>query len=106
MQIGYLSITIGFQFFLFFGYILYGIFRKFPTKEDGLSLMSWLGGLIGILSLGQVGVLILVSGVIPLPDRLPILLLVFVDLFIFVIMTYDVLTQREQIKLEVMKIDS
>lgn len=98
MQIGYLSITIGFQFFLLFGYLLYGIFRKFPAKEDGISLMSWVGGLIGILTIGQVGLLIIVSGAIPILDRLPILVLILFDLIVLVIMAYDVLDIREKTK--------
>ena len=60
MQIGYLTLTTGFQFFLIFGYILYGIFRKFPAKEDAVSLITWLGGLIGIITLGEVGVVVIV----------------------------------------------
>ena len=86
MQIGYLTLTIGFQYFLMFGYILYGIFRKFPAKEDSVFLITWLGGLIGIITLGEVGVDVIVSASISLPDRLPILLLVLIDLFVLVIM--------------------
>jgi len=100
MQIEYLSLTIGFQFFLFFGYLLYGIFRKYPAKEDAISLISWLGGLIGFLTIGQAGILIIISSAIPLLDRQMILLLIFIDLFILVIMAYDVLNQREKIKSE------
>ena len=100
MQIGYLTLTTGFQFFLIFGYILYGIFRKFPAKEDAVSLITWLGGLIGIITLGEVGVVVIVSAAVPLLDRLPILLLIFVDLFVLAIMAYDVLNQRQQVKLQ------
>ena len=100
MQIGYLTLTTGFQFFLIFGYILYGIFRKFPAKEDAVSLITWLGGLIGIITLGEVGVVVIVSAAVPLLDRLPILLLIFVGLFVLAIMAYDVLNQRQQVKLQ------
>ena len=100
MQIGYFSITVGVQFFLLVGYLLYALFRKYPAPEDGISLMSWVGGLIGIITLVQIGLLVIVSSVISLSDRFLILLLVFVDLLGLPLMAYDTLKRREQIRSE------
>ena len=54
MQSGYLLITIGVQFFLLVGYFFYFIFRKWPTADDQVWLMSWTAGLLGVLTLGLV----------------------------------------------------
>ncbi len=97
MQIGYLSTTIGFQFFLLVGYLLYILFRKYPSPDDSGSLMSYVVGLMSILTFGFVGLLVIVAPAIPFTDRLVILLFVVIDLLGLLIIVNDFLKQRAHI---------
>jgi hypothetical protein len=100
MQIGYLSITIGFQFFLLVGYLLYILFRRYPSPDDSSSLMSYVVGLLSILTFGFVGLLVIVATAIPFTDRLVILLFVVIDLLGMLIIINDLLKRREYIVLK------
>ena len=68
MQGPFLSITIGFQLFLIVGYLFYAIFRTYPIGDDRISLMSWITGLIGVLTFGLFGSLLLVMSRMPVAE--------------------------------------
>jgi ABC-type Co2+ transport system permease subunit len=87
MQGAYLSITIGLQFYLLVGYLLYFVVRKWSYFEYRISLMSWTAGFIGLLTIGLLLSVILVSprmasgevmlvGVIMVADIVALLLLI------------------------------
>ena len=54
MQGTFLTLTIGFEFFLLVGYMFYLLFRTYSEGDDKVSLMRWVIGLIGILTLGLI----------------------------------------------------
>jgi hypothetical protein len=68
MQGAYLAITIGIQFFVLVGYLLYGVFRTWTTGKDQISLMSWTAGLVGILTLWILVSVLLVATRMSLAD--------------------------------------
>lgn len=61
MQGAFLTITIGSQFFLLMGYLFYLLFRTYAASEDRVSLLKWIAGLIGVITLGLVVSIALVA---------------------------------------------
>ncbi len=68
MQGAYLTITIGMQFFVIVGYLLYLVFRTWSIGEDRISLMSWTARLVGFLTLWILVSMLLVAGRMTLAD--------------------------------------
>ncbi len=95
MQGGYLTITLGFQFFLIIGYLFYAIFRTYPTGDDRISLMSWVTGFIGVLTFGLVGVLLLTITRMPASEAIPALALSLADIIGLYLLVDDTLRQRK-----------
>jgi len=54
MQGAYLIITIGIEFFLLVGYMFYLLFRTYAVGEDRISMLRWLIGIIGLLTVGLI----------------------------------------------------
>jgi hypothetical protein len=96
MQGPYLSLALGFQLFLVGGYLLYAIFRTYPTEEDSISLMSWTTGLIGVLTFGLFGSLLLVISSMPTADIILSMALVFGDTIGLYLLVDDTLKKRRQ----------
>jgi hypothetical protein len=96
MQGTYLTVTIGFQFFLIVGYMLFAIFRTYPTREDSISLMSWITGFIALSTFGLVGLLLLVVSVMPISDVMFAFALVFADIVGLYLIIDDTLKKRKQ----------
>jgi uncharacterized membrane protein YdcZ (DUF606 family) len=80
MQSGFLLITYGVQFFLFVGYLFYVIFRTYPEADDQISLMSWIGGLLGVLTLGLLVSVALVIPRMPVTEAIVASMLVIADI--------------------------
>ncbi|MGY5859869.1 MAG: hypothetical protein RTU63_10910 [Candidatus Thorarchaeota archaeon] len=94
MQLPFLSITVGFQFFLIVGFLFYTIFRKYPTGDDRISLMSWTTGLIGVLIFGLVGSLLLLMSSMPTSEFGIALALSFADILGLYLLVDDTLKAR------------
>jgi len=103
MQGPFLSIALGFQAFLFVGYLLFAIFRTYPTREDSISLMSWMTGLIGVLTFGLFGSLVLVISRMPISDIILALALVFADTIGLYLLVDDTLKKKRQDNLSTTK---
>jgi len=99
MQSVFLSITIGFQLFLIFGYLFFAIFRTYPTGDDRISLMSWITGLIGILTFGLIGSLALVMSRMPIIDVGIAFALSFADVLALYLLVDDTLKAKKQARL-------
>jgi hypothetical protein len=54
MQGAYLTLTVGIEFFLFVGYLFYLLFRTNIEVEVRVSVLSWLTGIIGLITLGLI----------------------------------------------------
>ena len=54
MQGTYLLLTVGIEFFLFVGYLFYLLFRANIEVEVRVSVLSWLIGIIGLITLGLI----------------------------------------------------
>ena len=100
MQGAYLIITVGIQFFILVGYLFYAIFRTYPIGEDRISLMSWIAGLIGILTLG-----LLVSVAMVITRMSPADIIVAVALLIADILGLYLLVDDTRRKASQMRID-
>jgi len=79
MQGVFLIITISIEFFLLMGYLFYLLFRTYAADEDRVSLMSWVAGLIGILTLGLIVSVILVASRMTTSDLVVAVALLLVD---------------------------
>ena len=100
MQGAYLIITVGIEFFILVGYLFYAIFRTYPIGEDRISLMSWIAGLIGILTLG-----LLVSVAMVITRMSPADIIVAVALLIADILGLYLLVDDTRRKASQMRID-
>jgi len=80
MQGAYLIITVGIEFFILVGYLFYAIFRTYPEGEDRIALMSWIAGLVGILTLGLVVSVTLVASRMALFDIIVSMALLIVNI--------------------------
>lgn len=96
MQGPFLSITLGFQLFLIVGYLFYAIFRTYPSEEDSISLMSWMTGLIGVLTFGLFGSLVLVMSIMPISDFVLAMALVLGDTIGLYLLVDDTRKKRRQ----------
>ena len=61
MQGAYLVITVGIEFFLLVGYLFYLLFRTYAASDDRVSMLSWLTGIIGLITVGLMGTVALVA---------------------------------------------
>lgn len=50
MQVGLFEVTIGAEFMLLAGYLLYGVLRKFSTEDDRPSISFYIAILIGFIT--------------------------------------------------------
>ena len=89
MQGAYLSITIGFQFYLLVGYLLYYVVRKWSYFEHRISLMSWTTGFIGLLTFGLLLSVILVSPRMLFGDVMLVGIIVFADIVALLVLIVD-----------------
>jgi hypothetical protein len=94
MQIDLLNVTIGIEFTLFFGYVLYGVLRKFASKEDKAMISFYITLLIGFIT----SVLIL-NSLLSLPRYLPgeipiVMFLLVIDIVFFLAIVTDTIRLR------------
>ncbi len=61
MQGTFLILTIGIEFFLLVGYMFYVLFRTYTASDDKVSMLSWLTGIIGLITVGLIGTVALVA---------------------------------------------
>ena len=61
MQGTFLILTIGIEFFLLVGYLFYLLFRTYTASDDKVSMLSWLTGIIGLITVGLIGTVALVA---------------------------------------------
>ena len=61
MQGTFLILTIGIEFFLLVGYLFYVLFRTYTASDDKVSMLSWLTGIIGLITVGLIGTVALVA---------------------------------------------
>ncbi|TFH05193.1 MAG: hypothetical protein E4H14_13250 [Candidatus Thorarchaeota archaeon] len=96
MQGQFLSIVLGFQLFLLVGYLFFAIFRTYPTREDSISLMSWITVFIGLLTFGLFGSVVFVISMMPISDIILALSLIFADIIGLYLLVDDTLKKRGQ----------
>ncbi|MGY5864339.1 MAG: hypothetical protein RTV41_07025 [Candidatus Thorarchaeota archaeon] len=80
MQGGYLVITFGFQLFLLVGYLFYFMFRKFSEVDDQVVLLSWVAGMIGVLTIGLLLTIAIILPRLVFTEAIAVSALVTVDL--------------------------
>lgn len=61
MQGPFLTLTIGIEFFLLVGYLFYLLFRTNIEVEVRISVLSWLTGIIGLITVGLIGTIVLIA---------------------------------------------
>jgi len=61
MQGSFILLTIGMEFFLLVGYLFYILFRTYAASDDKVSMLSWLTGIIGLITAGLIGTIALVA---------------------------------------------
>ena len=61
MQGAYLIITAGVEIFLLFGYLFYLLLRTNIEVESRVSVLSWLTGIISLITLGLIMSVVLVA---------------------------------------------
>ncbi len=61
MQGPFLILTVGMEFFLLVGYLFYIVFRTHAASDDKVSMLSWLTGIIGLITVGLIGTIALVA---------------------------------------------
>jgi hypothetical protein len=61
MQGPFLTLTIGIEVFLLFGYLFYLLFRTYIEVEVRGSVLSWLTGIIALITLGLILSVVLVA---------------------------------------------
>ena len=79
MQGAFLRITIGIEFFLLVGYLFYLLFRTYAKGDDRISMMKWVMGLIGILTLGLIVSVALVATRMTITDLVVAIAILMVD---------------------------
>ena len=89
MQGAFLQLTIGFQFFLLMGYVLYFMFRSYPAPEARTSLMAYVLVLMGLVTLGMIVSLMLVVPDIAPSDRIGVLAIAVGDELVLALLGYD-----------------
>lgn len=89
MQSGVLHITIGVQFFLLVGYLMYLLFRAYSPNESRSSLMSYVAGLLTLLTLGLFYSLGVLSPLVPIYDRPVVILLIVLNVLGIAILGLD-----------------
>jgi len=91
MQVSLFEVTIGAQFMLLAGYLLYGLLRKFSTTADRPSISFYITILIGfITSLLVLNVILSLSRF--LPGEIPLMKgLLTADIILFVVVIVDML---------------
>jgi hypothetical protein len=95
MQANLLDITIGVEFMLFMGYLLYGIMRTYPAKEDRFTILFYTTILIGFVTS-----IFILNSILSLPRYLPgdipiLILLLAVDIVFFFIIIVDTFRQKQ-----------
>ena len=68
MQGAYLTLTVGIEFFLLVGYLFYLLFRTNIEVEVRVSVLSWLTGIIGLITLGLIVSVVAVASRMANPD--------------------------------------
>jgi len=61
MQGPFILLTVGMEFFLLVGYLFYILFRTYAATDDKVSMLSWLTGIIGLITVGLIGTVALVA---------------------------------------------
>ncbi|MBY8997064.1 MAG: hypothetical protein KGD60_04985 [Candidatus Thorarchaeota archaeon] len=54
MQGAFLILSVGIEFFLLAGYLFYLLFRTYAESDDKVSMLSWLTGIIGLITVGLI----------------------------------------------------
>ncbi len=91
MQVSLFEVTIGAEFILLAGYLLYGVLRKFSTADDRPSISFYIAILIGfITSLLVINAMLSLSRF--LPGEIPLVKgLLVADIILFVAIIGDML---------------
>jgi hypothetical protein len=89
LQGAFLQLAIGLQFFLLFGYLFYFVFRSYSGSEARTSLMAYVLVLVGLITLGMIGSLVLVVPEIAAGDRIGVLVITIADELILALLAYD-----------------
>jgi hypothetical protein len=92
MQGPFLGITLGIEIFLLVGFLFYLVFRTYAEGEDRVSMMRWVIGLIGILTLGLIVSVTLVATRMATSDLVVATALLIVDVIGLYLLIDD--TQR------------
>ena len=79
MQGAYLRLTIGIQFFLLVGYLFYWVFRKYGEREDRISMMKCILGLVSVLTAGLIISITLVASRMVIADLVVAVAFLIVD---------------------------
>ena len=100
MQGAYLSITIGFQFFLLVGYLLYFVFRKWSYFEYRISFMSWTAGFIGLLTILLLVSVFLVSPRMPRGDVMLVGIIMIADIVALLLLIVDTFNRAVSVEFD------
>lgn len=79
MQGAYLVLTIGIELFLLVGYLFYLLFRTYAASDDKVSMLSWLTGIIGLITVGLIGSVAVVATRMTNTDLVIAMVLLTVD---------------------------
>ena len=90
MQGAFLTITIGIEFFLLVGYLFYLLFRSYTTGDDRVSMIKWVAGLIGLITLGMIVSVVLVASRMSHTDTVVAATLLIVDVIGVYLLVDDV----------------
>jgi uncharacterized protein YhhL (DUF1145 family) len=98
MQASLLDITLVAQLILFFGYLLYGIMRTYPSKEDRAMILFYVSLVIGFVT-----AILVLNSILSLPRYLPgdipiLISLLALDIILFLVILIDTFRQRESQK--------
>jgi hypothetical protein len=96
MQSGILQISIGIQFFLLVGYLLYMLFRSYSMGESRTSLLSYVAGLLTLITLGLFFSLVATASLVPVYDRPLIVLLVLLDMLGVIGLVFDLSKSNDE----------
>jgi len=98
MQSGYLVITLGFQFFLLVGYLFYFIFRKWSEIDDQITLLTWVTGMIGLLTIGLLLTVAIVLSRMEFAEAVLTLAIVAADLIGFFLLAKETWNRKMTIE--------
>ena len=89
MQSGILQASIGIQFFILVGYLLYLLFKTYSPDESRVSLTSYVAALLVLITLELFFSLVATVSLVPYEDKPAIIALALLDMTGIVVLGWD-----------------